>query len=260
MEMNNKTTLQLVRNATLKIQYAGYVILVDPVLAEKETLRSALGVNKNPRVHLNMSVDEITKGTDLVLLTHNHIDHYEPSVRQYLPQSIPFFTQPQDQEAIKNEGFINAKSIETVLSMERMSIYRTSGHHGNGQLAVMMGPVSGFVLKADRLPVVYIMGDCKWDEETRKAVKEFHPDYIIVNSGGAVFPEFSKDLGSIIPDEHEVMQMLDELPKHVRLIAVHMDAIDHCQTTRAILRNEAHHQKVDMARLLIPEDGEIINL
>ena len=93
MEMNNKTMLQLVRNATLKIQYAGYVILVDPVLAEKETLRSALGVNKNPRVHLNMSVDEITKGTDLVLLTHNHIDHYEPSVRQYLPQSIPFFTQ-----------------------------------------------------------------------------------------------------------------------------------------------------------------------
>lgn len=44
--MNTTATLQLVRNATLKIRYAGHVILVDPVLAEKETLISALGVKK----------------------------------------------------------------------------------------------------------------------------------------------------------------------------------------------------------------------
>ena len=66
----------------------------------------------------------------------------------------------------------------------------------------------------------------------------FNPDYIVVNSGGAIFPEFSKTDGPIIPDENEVMQILDELPSHIKLIAVHMDAIDHCQTTRAILRNE----------------------
>lgn len=56
------------------------------------------------------------------------------------------------------------------------------------------------------------------------------------------------------------MQMLDEVPKNVRLIAVHMDAIDHCQTTRAILRNEARHHGADMSRLIIPEDGESITL
>ena len=66
-----------------------------------------------------------------------------------------------------------------------------------------------------------------------------NPDYIVVNSGGAIFPEFSKTDGPIIPDENEVMQILDELPSHIKLIAVRMDAIDHCQTTRAILRNEA---------------------
>ena len=57
--------------------------------------------------------------------------------------------------------------------------------------------------------------------------------------------------------------MLDELPVHIKLIAVHMDATDHGQTTRAILRNEALHHGVDMSRLLIPEDGgnhQIINL
>ena len=35
-----------------------------------------------------------------------------------------------------------------------------------------------------------------------------------------------------------------------------MDAIDHCQTTREILRNEARHRKIDMNRLIIPEDGD----
>ena len=54
--------------------------------------------------------------------------------------------------------------------------------------------------------------------------------------------------------------MLDTLPAQIKLIAVHMDAIDHCQTTREILRNEARHHGVDMNRLIIPEDGESIEL
>ena len=61
----------------------------------------------------------------------------------------------------------------------------------------------------------------------RQAIEQFSPDYIIVNSGGAIFPEFSQTEGSIIPDEQEVMTMLDELPAHIKLIAVHMEATDH---------------------------------
>ena len=123
-----------------------------------------------------------------------------------------------------------------------------------------MGPVSGYVLTSEDCPTVYIMGDCKWEACIRETVERFNPDYIVVNSGGAVFPEFSKVDGCIIPDEAEVMQMLDELPTHIKLIAVHMDAIDHCQTTREILRNEAWHHGADMNRLIIPEDGETIKL
>ena len=35
-----------------------------------------------------MPISEITEGVDMVLLTHNHIDHYEPSVKQHLPKDI----------------------------------------------------------------------------------------------------------------------------------------------------------------------------
>ena len=56
------------------------------------------------------------------------------------------------------------------------------------------------------------------------------------------------------------MAMLGELPENIKLIAVHMDAMDHCQTTRYILKNEAYSHHVDMGRLIIPEDGEKIVL
>lgn len=144
--MKQKTTVRLVRNATLRLYYAGKHILVDPMLAGKGTLQSALGVYATPRVHLTMPVDEITEGLDMVLLTHNHIDHYDPTVKGYLPKDILFLTQPQDRERIEQDGFTN------------------------------------------------------------------------------------------------------------------VEATDHNQTTRAILRNEARHCNVDMNRLLIPEDGESIEL
>ena len=258
--MSEKAIIRLVRSATLKINYAGYTILVDPVFAGKGTLQSALGVYKSPRVHLVMPISEITEGVDMVLLTHNHIDHYEPSVKQHLPKNIPFYTQPQDKISIMEDGFTNVESIEDSTTIGRLTIHRITGHHGFGQIGQMMGPVSGYVLMAEELPTLYIMGDSKWEPCILDTVKKYRPDYIVVNSGGAVFPEFSKTDSCIIPDEQEVMAMLETLPTHIKLIAVHMDAIDHCQTTRGILSNEARHHGIDMNRLIIPEDGESITL
>lgn len=40
--MEEKVTIRLIRNATLRIHYAGKEILVDPMLAGKGTLQSAL--------------------------------------------------------------------------------------------------------------------------------------------------------------------------------------------------------------------------
>jgi L-ascorbate metabolism protein UlaG (beta-lactamase superfamily) len=254
------TTIRLVRNATLRLQYAGKHILVDPFFAEKGSMQSAIGVYRTPRVHLTIPIREITEGLDLVLQTHIHPDHYDDTVKVHLPKDIPYYTQPQDTATVAQDGFTRVQAIEDKLEIENLTIYRIPGHHGFGKIGEMMGPVSGYVLTAKGCPTVYIMGDCKWEACIRKTVEQLKPDYIVVNSGGAVFPEFSKVDGSIIPDEEEVMQMLDELPAHIKLIAVHMDATDHGQTTRAILRNEAVHHGVDMSRLLIPEDGETFKL
>ena len=186
--MNEKAIIRLVRSATLKINYAGHTILIDPVFADKGTLQSALGVYKNPRVHLVMPISDITEGVDMVLLTHNHIDHYEPSVKQHLPKDIPFYTQPQDKAAILKDGFSNVETIEESITLGHLTIHRAIGHHGFGQIGQMMGPVSGYVLMSEGLPTIYIMGDCKWEECTLATVEKYRPNYILVNSGGAVFP------------------------------------------------------------------------
>lgn len=253
-------TIRLIRNATLRINYGGKNILVDPMLAGKGELESALGVYKTPRVHLVMPMEEIIGKLDMVLLTHNHIDHYDPTVKRYLPLDIPFFTQPQDKEFIEQDGFTNVEVIEENRCLDDLIIYRVSGHHGFGQIGQIMGAASGYVLTAKDCPTIYIMGDCRWETDIRETVERFKPDYIVVNCGGAIFPEFSKTDGCIIPDEYEVIRMLNELSASVKLIAIHMDATDHGQTSRSILRNEALHCQVDMDRLIIPEDGEIVVL
>ena len=131
--MNEKAIIRLVRSATLKINYAGHTILVDPVFADKGTLQSALGVYKSPRVHLVMPISEITEGVDMVLLTHNHIDHYEPSVKQHLPKDIPFYTQPQDKETLVQDGFTNVEAIEKSKTIGNLTIHRTTGEQDNRQ-------------------------------------------------------------------------------------------------------------------------------
>ena len=255
------SSIRLIRNATLKVSYADKLILVDPMLSEKGSSISALGVNLNPRVHLTMPVKEVLEGVDFVLLTHSHIDHYDDAAKKAIPKAMPWYVQPADYDTVAvKERFVRTTIVPDSLTVDGITLVRIAGSHGRGKLAEMMGTSSGYVLKAKGQPTVYIMGDCVWDEATKKAVAIHRPDYIVVNSGGAILPPFSKECGPIIPNEHETMQIIDECPANVRFIAVHMDAIDHCQTTRTILRNEARHHGADMERLIIPEDGETVVL
>lgn len=261
MAVYAQNDVRLIRNATLKIQYAGKTILLDPMLGEKGTEISALGVNLNPRVHLTIPVSEVLKGVDFVLLTHAHIDHYDPAAKRLISKNMPWYVQPADYDSVAvKDHFRNTTVIKENVNVGGITIIRIAGNHGRGKLGEMMGASSGYVLKADGQPTLYVMGDCVWNEVTQKAVKEHQPEYIVVNSGGAILPPMSKTDGPIIPNEAETMQIIDDCPANPRFIAVHMDAIDHCQTTRAILRNEARHHGTDMSRLIIPEDGESITL
>ena len=66
---------------------------------------------------------------------------------------------------------------------------RTGGRHGTGAIAEMLAPVSGFVLRAEGEPTVYVAGDTIWCDEVRDAIDAHAPDVVVVNASGARFNE-----------------------------------------------------------------------
>lgn len=256
-QSNIKTNVRLIRNATLTIDYAGHKILVDPMFAPKGAIGSITGKAESPMADLAMPVESITQGIDLILLTHNHPDHFDKYAREALDKSVKFFNQPADKELPIKEGFKNAETLEHSTTWGGITITRTKAQHGSGRILQAMGEGSGFVLQASNLPTIYIVGDAIWTEEIYQNIVKYKPDYIIVNSGGAVMPGF--EATPIIMDAEQTMSLIQE-SGNAKIIAVHMDIIDHCHTTRAVLKQKAKEFNINKNKLIIPDDGEVIAL
>lgn len=253
IKSDTKPTVQLIRNATLVIDYAGKKILVDPMLSPKGAIDSWAGIQKNPTVELIMPVEDIVKDVDLVIVTHTHEDHFDKPASSTLNKSVELIMQPADKEFFKKEGFMNATVVEDQKLWNSITIHRVEGKHGSGKVLEMMGKTSGFVLQAKNQPTLYIVGDTIWNEDIKKDIEKFRPDYIIVNSGGALIKGFGDT--PIIMNEMQTMALITASGK-TKVIAVHMDALDHCFTTRAILKKKAAELKIGKDKLIIPEDGQ----
>ncbi len=85
--------IQLIRNATLRLQYAGLQLLTDPYLAAKHSRPSFTGKSPNPLVELPIPPEEVIAGVDGVLVSHLHSDHFDPAARDLLPKDIPILCQ-----------------------------------------------------------------------------------------------------------------------------------------------------------------------
>lgn len=245
--------VQLIRNATLKLEYHGKTILVDPMLGEKGAYDPFVGGPRNPTVELPVSAAEVLDGTEMVLITHCHPDHLDPPAVAGLDKSLPIFFQPFDRETITGMGFENATAIEESIEWEGISIYRTGGKHGTGEILNMLGEVSGFVLKAPGEPSLYLVGDSILEDNVRAALAAHAPDVIVCNAGGAQIP----GAGLILMEESETIAV-HELAPEAAIVAVHLESLDHCQVTRESLRAaiaESGHQE---SAFHIPWDGEIL--
>ncbi|WP_040949907.1 MBL fold metallo-hydrolase [Gorillibacterium massiliense] len=244
--------LQLIRHATLWLEYAGSAFLIDPMFSKQGAnppIANSGDERRNPLVPLPAAPDTWL-APDAVLVTHLHQDHWDQAAIQGLAKSSVLFCQKGDGEAIRSSGFTDVTEIEDSLTFRGITIHRTDGQHGTGEIGKKMGQVSGFVLQAEEEPTLYIAGDTIWCKDVQAALDAFKPDITIVNAGGARF-----QVGDpITMDEKDVMNLIEYAP-FTRVVAVHMDSINHCHVTREVLRSKlsAGHffEKVD-----IPEDGE----
>lgn len=246
--------IQLIRNATMKISYAGQTILTDPMFSVKGAMDPFVGIARNPTVDLPMQVESILKGVDSVIVSHNHPDHLDKAASEAISKGMLVFCQPGDEEKRKEEGFKKVHPVETSLKWKGITLTRTGGKHGSGKILGLMGKVSGFVLQSEGEPTVYWVGDSVWCEEVEKTLEQFKPNIIITHSGGATIPGYEP----ILMDAAQTIHMVNAAPE-AKIVAVHLESLDHCTVTRERLRQMADEAGVAANRLIIPENGETIS-
>lgn len=248
--------LRLFRNATQRLRYAAHEILLDPYFAPKHSRPSYAGRSPNPLVDLPCSPEEIMAGAELLVLSHLHSDHFDPEAQRLLPKDLPVFCQPGDEEAIREHGFERVTPVADAVTWNGITLTRTPGQHGttDAELAEM-GTVSGFVFQAPGEPTVYWAGDTILYELVAQTIESFQPNVIVTHSSGAMW----KGNGPIVMDAAQTLAVCKAAPES-RIIAVHLDSLDHGEVSREELRAQARAARIPDERLLIPADGETLEL
>jgi L-ascorbate metabolism protein UlaG (beta-lactamase superfamily) len=251
---------QLLRHATAVIAMNRLNLLLDPMLSQKESMGpivNAASQNRIPMVDLPLTETELRGLIDRVngvLVTHVHRDHWDARAAELLPKQMPVICQAEDESAMRRAGFVQVYPVKTKIEWQGVQIFRTGGQHGTGEIGKKMGIVSGYVLKAEGEPALYIAGDTIWCPEVKDALQVYKPEVVVLYSGAASFLTG----GSITMDADHVVAVCRELPS-AKVIVLHMETMTHCLLTRAELRKRLEQE--DLSRqVLIPRDGEVVSL
>ena len=247
--------IRLIRHATLWVEVAGQGLLVDPMLAAPNVYRSLTvgpSAGRNPQVPLPCPSETLLH-SEAVLVTHTHFDHFDAEAIRQLSKDKLIFCAPADLGRCRAAGFSQARAMdETPGVWNGLQILRVGGRHGHGLMGRWLGPVSGFVVQAAQEPRLYIAGDTVWCPAVSAALADYRPEVIVLNAGAAQF-----NVGAAITmTAPEIVQVCRAAPQ-AKVIAVHMEAINHCRLTRRELA--AHLSGAGVAaQVVIPADGETV--
>ncbi len=249
--------LTLLRHATLQLETGGRRLMVDPMLDAANArgpVRGTPDERPNPLVDLPVPAADATAGVEAVLLTHTHVDHLDAAGVTAMPPGVPWFCQPEDVGDLQPIGLqVRPVPSGDTVAWEGLAITRTGGRHGRTEEVVRgLGPVSGFVVAADGEPTVYVAGDTVWCDEVAAAIRTHRPDVIVVNGGAATFLRG----GTVTMEAADVVAVAEAAPEAL-VVAVHMEAINHCVETRAQLADAVTAAGVG-ARVAIPGDGDAL--
>ncbi|MDS0283162.1 MBL fold metallo-hydrolase [Haloarcula onubensis] len=253
MSTTTGTSVRLIRNATILVDVGDTTFLVDPMFTPQGEMPT---VTDNPAVpeflttanqkrNPLVALPDVDLSYDAVVVTHRHPDHWDEAARAELDADVPLFCQPEEADAFAEEGFTDVRPVDDQTTFDGITIHRTPGQHGHGELAEGMAPVSGFVFEGDE--TVYVAGDTIWYEPVEDTLDEFEPDLAVLNCGEAQF-EQGEPITMGVEDITAVREATD-----AEIAVVHMEAINHCLLSREELRAETEGVHV-------PEDGEQISL
>lgn len=247
--------IELLRNATISVEYAGKKFLIDPMLAEKGTYppfpNSPRQDQYNPLVELPKSIDKIIMGIDAVIVTHLHYDHWDDAAKEALPKDIKLFVQnKEDAEEIRKAGFLNIEVLNEDTSFEGIQLVKTKGEHGRGEILKLAGLVCGVVFKHPSEKTLYVAGDTVWYDAVQEVIDTHKPEVIVVNGGNNQFFEG----GSLIMDKKDIFEVCKAAPE-AKILSVHMEAVNHWALSREELRDFIKGKGIS-SNVFVPNDGD----
>lgn len=259
----NDVQFQLIRNATVKITYAGTTFLVDPMLGEKEAYPGFKGTvhseRRFPLQELPIPVSEVIEA-DAMILTHLHDDHWDIAARRLLPRTMPIFVQSDEDAArVRGDGFTDVRVIaEEGSEFKGTRLIRVRGQHGTDQMYAvapvgkLLGDTMGVIFHRRGHATVFVAGDTVWNRRIDEALAKYQPDAVILNTGRAMLASFP---GSILMDEQDFQKAYLALPRS-KIVGIHMDTVNHATLSRAALRDFMRAQGLSAERALVPDDGQ----
>ncbi|MGV2622476.1 UNVERIFIED_CONTAM: MBL fold metallo-hydrolase [Halobacillus marinus] len=247
--------IQLIRNATLLVTYAGKKVLIDPMLAEKGAYPpfpdSPRQEEQNPLVDLPLPVEMILQDVDAVLLTHLHLDHFDDAAKDALPKDMKLFVQNDaDAETVKESGFRHVEVLTAHTEWQGIGLAKTKGEHGRGDILTLTGEVCGVVFRHPSEETLYVAGDTVWYEGVQEEIDRHAPGIIVVNGGDNQFNQG----GSLVMSKEDILEVHRAAP-HATILSVHMEAVNHWMLSREELAHFAEERGFH-SHLLVPKDGE----
>ncbi|WP_396171061.1 MBL fold metallo-hydrolase [Flavobacterium sp.] len=245
------------RNATLVIETIDKVILVDPMLGKKGTAGPPFTLfrfklQRNPIVDLPSNAMHIVEKTTHCLLTHLHPDHLDKEAEHFLrSKQIPVICSRKDEATLRKKGLNVSQTVDYWKEMSFLDgkIQGIPAVHGYGFVAKPMGNVMGFYIELPNEKSIYLSADTIYTDDVHKVLTQLKPEVAVVACGTAQLDIFQP----LLMRMDDILKFVKNAPNKV--IANHLEAVNHCPTTRQQLKAEV--SKIGLSeKVFIPNDGE----
>lgn len=239
------------RNATALLTLAEHRLLVDPMLADPGSFPGFKlfggGRRPNPLVPLPPAASDALAEATGAIITHEHPDHLDRAgIRWIAARGLPVWASPVDAPSLRRKGLDVRELVDGALDM---TVELVPARHGRGVLAWLMGPVSGFYLAHPDEPSVYFTSDAVLTDDLLRAVDRLRPDVLVAPAGAANMGAG----GDILFSLDELVTLVRRAPG--RVLLNHLEALDHCPTTRASLLERMRTEGL-ADKVLVPDDGQ----
>ncbi len=168
---------------------------------------------------------------------------------------VPVVCREQDAAYLRKYGI----NVETTLSYWQPKhlfggeIMAVPAQHGHGWIHKLMANGAGFYLQLPGEPSIYVSGDTVYTKAVERVLTELRPDIAVLAAGSA-----SLDVGGPILMPLEEIEMFARAAPG-KVIANHLEALNHCPTTRSQLRQMLEDKNL-LSETFIPNDGESLNI